>query len=104
MLLGGETVWQQVGDASRGYRPDLFKATPGFNEKIRTSGHENVTLRVTCPKELVDAEWIPEQAPCTGGPSLYGRCSTTEINGETGLGPEVRSVEDPASIPSEVGI
>jgi hypothetical protein len=104
MFLGVETVWQQVDHTSRRYRSDLFKAPPGLDEKVRTGGHEDVTLSVFCPKELVDAEWIPEQAPCAGGPSLYGRCSTTEINGETGLGPEVRSVEDPASIPSEVGI
>jgi hypothetical protein len=71
MLLGGGTVWLQVDHAPRGYRSDLFKAMPGLDEKIRAGGHENVTLRVACPEELVDAEWIPEKAPCAGEPSLY---------------------------------
>jgi hypothetical protein len=104
MFLGGGTVWQQVDHSSLMYRSDLFKATPGLDEKIRTGGHENVPLRVTCPKEPVNAEWIPEQAPCAGGRSLYGRCSTTEVDRETVPVPKVRSIVDSASVPSEVGI
>jgi len=104
MFLGGGTVWQQVDHTSRRYRSYLFETTPGLDEKIRTGGHEDVTLSVFCPKELVDAEWIPEQAPYAGEFSFYGRRSTTEVDREIVPGPKVRSIVDSASVPSEVGI